>query len=239
MLELARIRKENKEEDRELDIRKEAFGLILRSSQRYHSVKDSSEIVINGIHCLHLRLEKGVAQQIYGTSNIPILSNKDSVTVKFFREAHWVKGDVCRGMHNLTKTTLSNVLRGEAAVFWKGQQRQIKNAILDCGTCRKFSEKLCRPYLGKSMFRCRVGSPPFEYVSIDPLGSVRVQMTGSHSGKITPLIVCDLNTGAVAIQHMLGVRAEHVYTALQCLQYRFGTDNGLHRCWKSVRKEPG
>ena len=106
MLELARIRKENKEVDRELDIRKEAFGLILRSSQRYHSVKDSSEIVINGIHCLHLRLEKGVAQQIYGTLNIPILSNKDSVTVKFFREAHWVKGDVCRGMHNRTKTSL-------------------------------------------------------------------------------------------------------------------------------------
>ena len=130
----------------------------------------------------------------------------------------------CRGMHNLTKTTLANVLRGEGAVFLKGQQRQIRNAILDCVTCRKFSEKLCRPYLGKSMFRCRVGSPPFEYVSIDPLGSVRVQMTGSHSGKITPLIVCDLNTGAVTIQHMLGVRAEHVYTALQCLQYRFGTE---------------
>ena len=157
-------------------------------------MKDSSETIVNGIHCLHPRLEKGVAQQIYGTSNIPILSNKDSITVKFFREAHWVKGDVCRGMHNLTKTTLANVLRGEGAVFWKGQQRQIRNAILDCGTCRKFSEKLCRPYLGKSMFRCRVGSPPFEYVSIDPLGSVRVQMTGSHSGKITPLIVCDLNT---------------------------------------------
>ena len=169
MLELARIRKENKEEIRELDIRKEAFGLILRTSQKHYIVKDSSEMTVNGIHCLHPRLEKGVAQQIYGTSNIPILSNKDSVTVKFFREAHWVKGDVCRGMHNLTKTTLANVLRGEGAVFWKGQQRQIRNGILDCGTCRKFSERLCRPYLGKSMFRCRVGSPPFEYVSIDPL----------------------------------------------------------------------
>ena len=77
MLELARIRKENKEENRELDVRKEAFGLILRTSQKHHSVKDNSETVVNGIHCLHPRLEKGVAQQIYGTSNIPILSNTD------------------------------------------------------------------------------------------------------------------------------------------------------------------
>merc|ERR1711888_921 len=81
MLELARIRKENKEEIRELDIRKEAFGLMLRTSQKHYSVKDNSETTVNGIHCLHPRLEKGVAKQIYGTSNIPILSNKDLVTV--------------------------------------------------------------------------------------------------------------------------------------------------------------
>ena len=49
-------------------------------------------------------------------------------------------------------------------------------------------------------------------------------MTGSHSGKMTPLIICDLNTGAVCVQHMLGVRAEHIFLALQCLQYRFGTE---------------
>ena len=61
-------------------------------------------------------------------------------------------------------------------------------------------------------------------MSIDPLGSIRVQMTGSTTGKITPLIVCCLDTGAVNIQHMLGVKSEHVYTALQCLQYRFGIE---------------
>ena len=105
MLELARIRKENKEEIRELDIRKEAFGLMLRTSQKHHSVKDSSEMTVNGIHCLHPRLEKGVAQQIYGTSNIPILSNKDSVTVKVFREAIGSEG-TCVG----ACTTLPNLL---------------------------------------------------------------------------------------------------------------------------------
>ena len=56
MLELAKIRKENKEVGRELDICKEAFGLILRSSQKHHNVKDSSEVMIDGVHCLHLRI---------------------------------------------------------------------------------------------------------------------------------------------------------------------------------------
>ena len=138
-------------------------------------------------------------------------------------------------MHNLTKSTLSNAVKGEAAAFWKGQQRQIRNTIKDCGICRKFDEKLCRPQLGKSLFRCRVGSPPFEYISLDPLGSVRVQMTGSHSGKMTPLIICDLNTGAVCVQHMLGVRAEHIFMALQCLQYRYGLQEvNLGKVWEKI-----
>ena len=116
-LELAKNKKENEgttaESDlREVNIRKEAMNLIFRSSQAHFSVKDSSEIVIDGIHCLHLRLEKEVAKQIYGTQNVPILSYKDPVTAKFVREAHWVKGEIGRGMHNLTKTTLLNVLKG-------------------------------------------------------------------------------------------------------------------------------
>ena len=49
-------------------------------------------------------------------------------------------------------------------------------------------------------------------------------MTGSHSEKVTPLIICDLNTAAVSVEHMMGVRAEHVFLALQRLQYRFGTE---------------
>ena len=71
------------------------MGLIFRSSQKHFNVKDSSETTIDGIHCLHLRIEKEVAKQIYGTQNVPILSYKDPVTAKFIREAHWVKRDVC------------------------------------------------------------------------------------------------------------------------------------------------
>ena len=200
------------------------MGLLFRSSQRHFNVKEWTEITIDGIGCLHFRIEKEVARQIYGTQNVPILNYKDPVTAKFVRDAHWIKGDVCRGVHNLTKSTLSNVVKGEGAAFWKGQQKQIKETIHECGICRRFDEKLCRPNLGKSLFRCRAGAPPFEYISLDPLGSVRVQMTGSHSGKVTPLIICDLNTGAVSVQHMMGIRAEHVFLALQRLQYIFGTE---------------
>ena len=115
MLELAKIKEENKlniaePNLKEVNIRNEAMNLIFRSSQAHFNVKDCSEIVIDGIHCLHLRLEKEVAKQIYGTQNVPILSYKDPVTAKFVREAHWVKGEVGRGMHNLMKTTLSNVV---------------------------------------------------------------------------------------------------------------------------------
>ena len=157
MLELARSKEKNKgtrEEPnlREVDIRKEAMGLIFRSSQKHFSVKEWSEITIDGIGCLHFRIEKEVARQIYGTQNVPILNYKDPVTAKFVRDAHWIKGDVCRGVHNLTKSTLSNVVKGEAAAFWKGQQRQIKGTIRECGICRRFDEKLCQPHLGKSLF---------------------------------------------------------------------------------------
>ena len=127
-------------------------------------------------------------------------------------------------MHNLTKSTLVNIVKGEAAVFWKGQQKQVRKVIQECGICRRFDKKVCRPTLGRSLFRCRVGAPPFQYISRNPLGAVRVQMTGSHSGKMSPLIICDLNNGAVSVEHMMGVRAEHVYLALQRLQYRYGTE---------------
>ena len=63
----------------------------------------------------------------------------------------------------------------------------------------------------------RVGTPPFQHISLDPLGVIRVLMTGSHSGKLSPLNICDLNTSDVAVESMVGVKAEHVYLALQRL----------------------
>ena len=128
-----------------------------------------------------MRIEKEVANLIYGTLNIPILNHKDAVTAKLIRSSHWMTRDTSRSVHNLTKTTLANLVKGEVAVYWKGQQKQVRKVIQECGICRRFDERVCRPTLGRSLFRCRVGAPNFEYISLDPLGAVRVLMTGSHS----------------------------------------------------------
>ena len=48
-------------------------------------------------------------------------------------------------------------------------------------------------------------------------------MYGSHTEKLVPLIVCDLNTGAIAVESIQGAKAENVFIGLQRLQFRFGT----------------
>ena len=60
-------------------------------------------------------------------------------------------------------------------------------------------------------------------MSLDPLGTIRVILYGSHSGKLVPLIVCDLSTGAIAIENMQGNKAENVFLGLQRLQFQFRT----------------
>ena len=70
------------------------MGLLFRASQRHFDVKEWTEISIDGIGCLRLRIEKEIANQSYGTLNIPVLSYKDSVTAKLIRSSHWMQGDV-------------------------------------------------------------------------------------------------------------------------------------------------
>ena len=138
-----------------------------------------------------MRIEKEVANTIYGTLNIPVLNHKDPVTAKLIRNSHWITGDISRGVHNLTKTTLANLVKGEVAAHWNGQYKQVKKIIQEC--------EVCRPNLGRSLFRCRVGAPPFQHISLDPLGAIRVLMTGSHSGKLSPLIMYILPCSASSI----------------------------------------
>ena len=90
MLDLARSKERNKELSeepnlREMDIRKEAIGLLFRSSQRHFDVREWTEISVDGVGCLRLRIEKEVANLIYGTLNIPILNHKNTVTAKLIR----------------------------------------------------------------------------------------------------------------------------------------------------------
>ena len=48
-------------------------------------------------------------------------------------------------------------------------------------------------------------------------------MYGSNSGKLVPLIICDLNTGTIAMDSMQGYKRDNVFLALQRLQFWFGT----------------
>ena len=173
MLDFVRAKERDKgtpkEEDlREMDIRKEGIGLLFRTSQRHWEVSKWTETKVDEIGCLLLRLEKEVANSIYGTLNIPVLNHKDPLTAKLIRNSHLMTGDKSQGVHNLTKTTLANLVKGEVAAHWKGQHKQVKKIIQECGVCRRFDERACRPTLGRSLFRCRVGTPPFQHISIDP-----------------------------------------------------------------------
>ena len=78
--------------------------------------------------------------------------------------------------------------------------------------------------MGRSLIRCKIGSSPFQHCSIDPLGPIGVAFPGSGTDKLTPLIMCDLNTGIVAMESMVGCKAENVFLALQRLQFRFSTE---------------
>ena len=91
--------------------------MLLRTSQQHWDVNRWIETRVDGIGCLCLRLEKEVANSIYGTLCIPIISPKDLLTAKLIRNAHWLPGNTARAVHNLTKTTLANLGKDEVAIY--------------------------------------------------------------------------------------------------------------------------
>ena len=139
-------------------LRKEAAAMIIRSSQKHWNVSNLVETQVHGIGCLRMRLEYRTAMSIFGTVNLPIISSRDPLTAKLIRAAHLANRDGPRTIHNLTKTTVANLVRGEFATYWKGQKRDVTRTIHSCGICRRFDERSCRPSMGKSLFRCKVGN---------------------------------------------------------------------------------
>ena len=198
------------EESKPIDLKKEAAGILYRTSQKIWKIKENPGKLVQGVECLRLRLEYGTAKGIFGTDNIPMISSKDPLTAKIIRNAHLVNRHGPGVIHNLAKTTKANLVRGELATFWKGQRRDVDKMIYQCGTFRKFDDRSGRPEMGRSLTRCKIGSSPFQHCSIDPLGPIRVAFPGSGTGKITPLTVCDLNTGGVAIESTVGCKAENI-----------------------------
>ena len=92
-----------------VDLKKEAAGILFRSSQKTWKVKDSSVKIVHGVECLKLRLDHRTAKNIFRTSNIPVISQKDPLTAKIIRNAHLANKDGPGIVHNLAKTTKANL----------------------------------------------------------------------------------------------------------------------------------
>ena len=73
-----------------IDMKKEAAGILFRTSQRIWKIKENPGKDVQGVKCLRLRLEHRTAKSIFGTDNIPMISPKDPLTAKIIRNAHLV-----------------------------------------------------------------------------------------------------------------------------------------------------
>ena len=70
-----------------IDLKREAAGMLFRSSQKSLGVKGISETLVHGIGCLKIRLDQRTAKNIFGTINIPVINSKETLTAKIIRKA--------------------------------------------------------------------------------------------------------------------------------------------------------
>ena len=107
-LDIARKDKEGKmtkDPDRinPIDLKKEAAGMLYRSSQKNWGVKQISETTVHGIGCLKMRLDHRTGRNIFGTTNIPVINSKDPLSAKIIRNAHLANREGLGVIHNLTQ----------------------------------------------------------------------------------------------------------------------------------------
>ena len=208
-----------------IDYRKEAWGLILRSAQKHFSegTEKISDSQIHGIKVMSLRLQSNTARSLYGTKYLPVLGTDDPMKTQLIRKAHETEHGAGRLMHNLEKTTLANLVQGPVGATWKTERRDIMNYVKYCGVCLKFKGLKCTPPLGKSLFRTKACVYPFGHTSMDPVGHIRVKGRLIQRKKVYPLILACLETGGLHVEIMEGMEAKDVYLSILRLQYRFNT----------------
>ena len=207
------------------NIKKEAWALILRSGQKHfkEDLKENSDAEVNDIKTLELRLQSSTARSLFGTRYLPVLGSDDPLRVQLMRRAHKLNLTASKEMHHLEKTTIAHLVSGQVGVTWKKEKQDIKRLIRRCGICLKFRKEKCAPPLGKSLFRTQGCKRPFEYISADPLGPVRVREKMAQTQKIYPLIIACLQTGATHVELMAGLEARDIYLSILRLQYKYNT----------------
>ena len=209
----------------DFDIKKEAFYLLLRTSQAHFcsDLGKVGDVQVNGITCMSLRLQMQHARAIFGGNILPVIASCDPLTVKFIRYKHIHGESIGRGMHFNAKTTAQNLVRGEVGVTWKMKATSVRKYLHECGTCNKFRNCKLRPLLGNSLVRVNASLAPWRNVSIDPLGHVRVSTKGAHTMKVYPMIMADINTGAICFEILNQLEAKDVFLALSRVEFRFNT----------------
>ena len=76
----------------------------------------------------------------------------------------------------------------------------------------------------KSLTKGLVTGALFSHISVDPLGTIKANFGGSSFSKlIHPLIIVDINLGAVEMELMLNNKTKNVFLALMRLQDRYHT----------------
>ena len=180
----------------DINIKKEAWGLVLRSAQRHFNegVAATSDGQIHNIKVMTLRLQSNTARELFGTKFLPVIGGNDPIRTQLLRSAHQPELGPGRAMHHLEKTTLANLVRGATGVTWKGEKKDIKAFIKTCGVCLRFKGMMCTPPLGKSLFRTKACVLPYQHTSLDPVGHIRVKGTLTQSKKVYPLILACLET---------------------------------------------
>merc|ERR1712055_115389 len=73
-----------------MDYKKEAWGLLLRSGQKYFSegIEKISDSQICDIRVMSLRLQSNIARNLYGTKYLPVLGADDPMKTQLMRRAH-------------------------------------------------------------------------------------------------------------------------------------------------------
>ena len=79
-------------------------------------------------------------------------------------------------------------------------------------------------YIEKTLVKLTVTGNLFTHISIDPLGGIRFNFVGSTFTKlIFPLIITDINLGAVEVCLMMNNKTKNIFLSLMRLQDRYST----------------
>ena len=155
---------------------------------------------------------------------LPVIDSQDPLTVKFIRMKHQLGRKIGRQVHLNRNTMCQNLVRGQVGVKWHNKQLHLKRYVLEYGVCNKFKHAKARPELGNSLVRVNATLLPWQNISINPLGHIRVIINGVNSTKVYPLIVSDINTGVICFEILNRLEAKDVHLEVSCNTIYWGTE---------------